>query len=133
MMRKKTVWVNGCFDIIHPGHFELLTYAATLGNLHIGIDSDERVRKLKGPGRPINDENFRADILSAFSFVKKVYVFDTDWDLRSITKKLKPDLMVIGEEYKDRTIIGAENVKRIIFYPRTLHSTTETINKIKNG
>ena len=132
-MIRKTVWVNGCFDILHPGHFELLRYAASLGKLHVGIDSDLRVRKLKGPGRPINDEGFRADMLSAFSFVKKVYIFETDWDLRSTLKKLQPDFMVIGDEYKDKAIIGAESVKRIVFFPKSLHSTTEVINKIKNG
>lgn len=133
MIRKKLIWVNGCFDILHPGHFELLRYAASLGNLHVGIDSDLRVRKLKGPGRPVNDDTFRADMLSSLTFVKKVYIFETDWDLRSITKRLKPDIMVLGEEYKDKTIIGAENVKQIVFYKKTLHSTTEIINKIKNG
>lgn len=133
MIRKKLIWVNGCFDILHPGHFELLRYAASLGNLHVGIDSDLRVRKLKGPGRPVNDDTFRADMLSSLTFVKKVYIFETDWDLRSITKRLKPDIMVLGEEYKDKTIIGAENAKQIVFYKKTLHSTTEVINKIKNG
>lgn len=133
MIRKKLIWVNGCFDILHPGHFELLRYAASLGNLHVGIDSDLRVRKLKGPGRPVNDDTFRADMLSSLTFVKKVYIFETDWDLRSTIKKLKPDFMVIGDEYKDKTIIGAESAKRIVFFPKSLHSTTEIINKIKNG
>jgi D-beta-D-heptose 7-phosphate kinase/D-beta-D-heptose 1-phosphate adenosyltransferase len=133
MIRKKTVWVNGCFDILHPGHFELLRYAASLGNVHVGIDSDDRVRKSKGPNRPIHDETFRADMLSSLTFVKKVYIFETDWDLRLITKKLKPDFLVIGDEYKDKTIIGAENAKRIVFFPKSLLSTTEIINRIKNG
>lgn len=133
MIRKKIVWVNGCFDILHPGHFELLRYAASLGNLHVGIDCDERVRKMKGPGRPINDETFRADMLSSLTFVKKVYIFETDWDLRSITKRIKPDFLVIGDEYKDKTIIGAENAKRVIFFPKSLLSTTEIINRIKNA
>ena len=133
MIRKKLVWVNGCFDILHPGHFELFRFASELGNLHVGIDADVRIRKMKGPGRPVNDEGFRADMLSSLTFVEKVYIFETDQDLRAITKRLKPDIMVIGEEYKDKTIIGAENVKEIIFFKKTLDSTTEIINKIKNG
>jgi rfaE bifunctional protein nucleotidyltransferase chain/domain len=133
MTRKKIVWVNGCFDIIHPGHFELLRYASTLGELHVGIDSDTRVRKSKGPKRPVFDEWFRADMLTCFSFIEKVYIFETDTDLRMTMKRLSPDFMVIGDEYKDRTIIGAENVKEIIFFPKSLHSTTEVINRIKNG
>ena len=88
---------------------------------------------MKDAGRPINDETFRADMLSSLTFVKKVYIFETDWDLRSITKRLKPDIMVLGDEYKDKTIIGAENAKEIVFYKKTLHSTTEVINRIKNG
>jgi bifunctional ADP-heptose synthase (sugar kinase/adenylyltransferase) len=88
---------------------------------------------MKGPGRPINDEGFRADMLSSLTFVKKVYIFEKDEDLRAITRRLKPDIMVIGEEYKDKTIIGAENVKEIVFYKKTLHSTTEIINRIKKG
>ena len=88
---------------------------------------------MKGPGRPVNDEGFRADMLSSLTFVEKVYIFETDQDLRAITKRLKPDIMVIGEEYKDKTIIGAENVKEIIFFKKTLDSTTEIINKIKSA
>ena len=67
------------------------------------------------------------------TFVKKVYIFETDWDLRSIIKKTKPDYLVIGDEYKDKAIIGAENAKRIIFFPKSLLSSTEIINRIKNA
>ena len=131
MIRKKRVWVNGCFDILHEGHFELLRFAATFGDVYIGIDTDLRVRKLKGPGRPVNNELFRADILSELRFIKKVFIFDTDFELRSIVKKIKPDFLVIGSDYKDKTIIGAESEKKIVFYEKTNHSTTSIIEKIK--
>jgi rfaE bifunctional protein nucleotidyltransferase chain/domain len=131
MIRKKRVWVNGCFDILHEGHFELLRFAATLGDVYIGIDTDLRVRKLKGPGRPVNNELFRADILSELRFIKKVFIFDTDFELRSIVKKIKPDFLVIGSDYKDKIIIGAESAKKIVFYEKTNHSTTSIIEKIK--
>lgn len=132
MIRKKRVWVNGCFDILHEGHFELLRFASSLGDVYVGIDADLRVRKLKGSGRPVNNELFRADVLSELRFVKKVFIFDTDYELRTLTKRLKPDIMVIGSDYKDKTIIGAENVKRIVFFEKTEHSTTKVIEKIRN-
>jgi rfaE bifunctional protein nucleotidyltransferase chain/domain len=132
MMRKRRVWVNGCFDILHEGHFELLRYAATFGDVYVGVDTDLRVRKLKGVGRPVNNELFRADVLSELRFVKKVFIFDTDYQLRTLIKRLKIDILVIGSDYKDKTIIGAENAKRIIFFERTEHSTTKVIEKIRN-
>ena len=132
MIRKKRVWVNGCFDILHEGHFELLRFAASFGDVYVGIDTDLRVRKLKGPGRPVNNELFRADVLSELRFVKKVFIFDSDCELRQIMKRIKPDIMVIGSDYKDKTIIGAENAKQIVFYEKTNHSTTKVIEKIRN-
>lgn len=130
---KPRVWVNGCFDILHEGHLNLLEYASSLGELHIGIDCDLRVRKMKGIGRPVNTQTFRKKILESLRFVHSVYIFETDFELRFLTKKINPKFMVIGDDYKGKTIIGAENIKEILFYTKTLHSTTETIKKIKNG
>ena len=133
LSKKPIVWVNGCFDILHDGHLDLLEYASSLGELHIGLDCDLRVRKLKGIGRPVNSQTFRKRILKSLKYVKKVYIFELDQELRQITKKLKPDFMVIGSDYIDKTIIGAENMKEIVFYEKTYHSTTYIIKKIKNG
>ena len=133
LSKKPIVWVNGCFDILHDGHLDLLEYASSLGELHIGIDCDLRVRKLKGIGRPVNSQTFRKRILKSLKYVKKVYIFELDQELRQITKKLKPDFMVIGSDYIDKTIIGAENIKEIVFYQKTYHSTSYIIKKIKNG
>jgi len=133
LSKKPIVWVNGCFDILHDGHLDLLEYASSLGELHIGIDCDLRVRKLKGIGRPVNSQTFRKRILKSLKYVKKVYIFELDQELRQITKKLKPDFMVIGSDYIDKTIIGAENMKEIVFYEKTYHSTSYIIKKIKNG
>lgn len=131
--KKKIVWVNGCFDILHDGHLDLLEKASSLGELHIGIDCDLRVRKMKGVGRPINSQEFRKRMLESLKFVKKVYIFESDQEIRQITKKLQPDYMVIGNDYINKTIIGAENIKEIIFYEKTYHSTTFIIKKIKNA
>lgn len=130
---EKIVWVNGCFDVLHDGHLNLLEYAASLGELHVGIDCDLRINKVKGSGRPINSQSFRKRLLENLKYVNKVYVFETDQELRYITKKLKPSYMVIGSDYKNKTIIGAENIKEIIFFEKSIHSTTEVINRIKNG
>lgn len=129
----KIVWVNGCFDILHDGHLDLIEKAASLGELHIGIDCDLRVRKMKGVGRPVNSQEFRKRMLESLKFVKKVYIFELDQEIRQITKKLQPDYMVIGDDYRNKTIIGAENIKEIIFYHKTYHSTTFIIKKIKDA
>lgn len=131
--KKPIVWVNGCFDLLHEGHLDLLEYASSLGELHIGIDSDLRVRKLKGEGRPVNSQSFRKRILENLKYVKKVYTFELDQELRQLIKKINPDFMVIGNDYKEKNIIGAENIKEIIFFEKTYHSSTYIIKKIKNG
>lgn len=131
--KKTKVWVNGCFDILHEGHLDLLEFASCFGELHIGIDCDLRVRKMKGVGRPINTQGFRKKILESFRFVKSVYVFETDQELRNRIKKVSPDFMVIGDDYKVKNIIGAEYIKNIIFFNKTSHSTTNIIKKIKDA
>lgn len=131
----KNVWVNGCFDILHFGHLELLRFAATLGDrLCVGIDSDERVRAMKGVDRPINDQYFRKLLLQSLIYVDKVYIFESDYQLERYIEQEKPAHMVIGEEYKDKKIIGAQFCEKITFIPRIGgHSTTEIIKNIKNG
>ena len=96
----KTVFVNGTFDILHVGHIALLDYAKSLGDqLVVGIDSDDRVRLLKGSNRPINSQLERGTILSALKSVDEVFVFDTDDELRSLIQAC--DIMVKGSDYRD--------------------------------
>jgi len=129
------IWVNGCFDVLHFGHLELLKFAASLGDrLCVGIDSDARVKKMKGEHRPINDQYFRRYMLESLRWVDKVYVFDTDYQLEKYIELVSPFHMVIGEEYKEKRIIGAEFCQKITFVPRIGDfSSTNIIKTIKNG
>ena len=128
----KKVFVNGTFDILHVGHIALLDYAKSLGDqLVVGIDSDHRVRLLKGSNRPINSQLERGTLLSALKSVDEVFVFDTDDELRSLIQAC--DIMIKGSDYRDKHIVGEDVCKEIIFFERLNgYSTTEKIQHIVN-
>lgn len=130
------VWSNGCFDGgLHYGHLQLLKYAKSLGDkLICGIDSDSRVRQTKGEGRPLRSHVERSGDLYNTGLISAVFIFDSDQQLIDTIQLVKPDIMVIGIEYKDKKIIGLEYVKEIIFFERIEgYSTTEIINKNGNN
>ena len=128
--------VNGSFDIVHYGHLKLLEYAKTLYNnsfLLVLIDSDRRIKELKGQDRPINSELERKELLSALRWVDDVKVFNSDLELINLIKIYQPDVMVKGSDYIDKHIIGAEYCKDIQFYDRIEpYSTTKKIQSITN-
>jgi rfaE bifunctional protein nucleotidyltransferase chain/domain len=128
----KKVFVNGTFDILHRGHLELLTFARDQGDwLTVAIDSDRRVKQLKGHSRPINSMAERADLLQHLRAVDQVVVFDTDEEL--ITLISQHDAMVKGSDYRGRPIIGADVCNEIVFFERLNgYSTTEKIQHIVN-
>ena len=104
------VFTNGCFDLIHPGHIDLLKRAKALGTkLVVGINSDESVRRIKGPDRPFVNQKERAEILSAISAVDEVVIFDEQTPER-IIKEIKPDVLVKGGDWKPEEIIGSDFV-----------------------
>lgn len=108
---QKIVFTNGCFDIIHLGHIDYLAKAAGLGNkLIIGLNTDASTRRLKGPHRPINDENARAMIIASFSFVDAVVLFDEDTPYNLISA-IQPDILVKGADYHAEDIAGYDIVK----------------------
>lgn len=106
----KIVFTNGCFDILHPGHADYLEKARVMGSCLIaGINTDNSVRRLKGPSRPVNDENTRARMLAALESVNAVVLFEEDTPYELISA-IKPDILVKGDDYTPDKIVGADVV-----------------------
>ena len=127
------VMVNGTFDILHRGHLQMLQYARSLGDhLLVAIDTDRRVKELKGTDRPINNQNDRRYMLESLRSVNTVYFFDSKEELIELIKEYQPDIMVKGSDYNGKPIIGSQYCKEIKFYEHTGHSTTRLIQHITN-
>ena len=127
------VMVNGTFDILHRGHIELLNYAKSLGDqLLVAIDTDRRVAELKGPSRPINNQEDRKFFLYNLKAVDIVMLFDTKEQLIDIMKEYQPDVYVKGSDWKhDRPSTAEQYCKQVIYYDRVgNYSTTNTIKDI---
>lgn len=124
--------VNGTFDILHRGHIEMLEYAKSLGgHLLVCIDTDSRVTELKGPTRPINNQQDRAFMLQSLRCVDAVWFFSDEEELEEIFTLYKPDIMVKGSDYKGKPIVGAHLCKEIKFYDFVNnYSTTNIIQRI---
>ena len=126
------VIVNGTFDILHRGHLELLDYAKSCGSyLVVAIDTDRRVKELKGESRPINNQYDRKFHLEMLKPVDKVVLFDSKEELIEIIKDYQPNIMVKGSDYKGRSVVGETYVLEVIYYERIgAYSTTKTIQDI---
>ena len=134
--KQKIVFTNGCFDIIHLGHIELLAKSADLGNkLIIGINSDSSIKSLKGEARPVLGENSRAIIIAALNFVDAVVVFKEITPI-AIIKKIQPEIIVKGGDYKEDDVVGKDFISKyggkVIILPLTKgFSTTNILNNIE--
>jgi len=134
---KKVVFTNGCFDIIHVGHIRLLKEASKLGDvLIIGLNSDDSVRKIKGPARPINSLSDRAEVLSSIRYVDYIIAFEEETPRRLISLLL-PDVLVKGGDYRKNEIVGADVVEaeggKVVTIPLVEgKSTTKLIERIRN-
>jgi len=137
-LSKKIVFTNGCFDILHLGHVDYLSKASDLGDILIlGVNSDASTSRLKGPNRPINNEEQRSILLASMHFVDAVVIFDDPTPLELI-KMVRPDVLVKGSDYNLSNIVGADvvqsyngQVKTIEFLPG--YSTTLIEQRIISG
>ena len=128
----RTVWTNGCFDILHRGHFEMLAYAKSLGNyLVVGIDSDQKVRADKGANRPYNTVEDRKYALKSIKHVDEVVVFDSASQLETIIRSIAPHTMVIGSDWKGKEIVGERFCDELKFFERIGDYSTTNILEFK--
>ena len=134
-MEKKIIWTNGCFDVLHRGHIELFKYAKSLGDkLIVGIDSDEKVKKDKGRFRPINNVRDRKFILESIKYIDKIVTFDSPEGLENVIENILPNIMVIGSDWKGKTVIGQQYTDELIFFDRIGdYSTTNILNGETNN
>ena len=132
----KMVFTNGCFDILHRGHVEYLSKASDMGDvLIVGLNTDASVHRLKGEGRPINNQEARALVLASLSFVDVVVLFDEDTPYELI-KAVRPDVLVKGADYKPSEIVGYDIVTSYGGEVETVpleegYSTTSIISKTR--
>ncbi len=133
-MKNKIVWVNGCFDILHRGHYELFNYAKSLGDfLIIGIDSDDKVKKDKGLNRPYNNLDDRMYALNSLKAVNDVVYFNSKEGLKNLIEDWKPDYLVVGSDWKGKEIVGGEHAKEIVYFDRIKNYSTTNILEWKNS
>lgn len=128
-------FVNGCFDVLHVGHIRLFEYAKSMcDKLIVAIDSDDRVRSNKGPNRPYNKLMDRTLMLTSLKHIDEVKSFSTDEELVSLVRDISPDIMVVGSEYVDKKVIGAEHAKELKFFGRIDgYSTTDILESSIGG
>ena len=124
----KKVWLNGCFDVLHHAHFKMIEFASTFGDIVVvGIDSDKRVRELKGDDRPFHSEEERKYNLERIKGVGKVVIFDSSELLEELIKTYQPDIFVIGSDYKNKPIIGEKYATSIVYFNRMDEFSTTKI------
>jgi len=126
------VWVNGSFDVLHIGHIRLLEFAAKHGTVRVGIDTDERIRSFKGSSRPYNNLQDRMDFIRAIKYVDSVISFGTNEELEDAISEWNTEIMVIGNDYANKKIIGSHIPERIIFFDRVPNKSTTEILSYEN-
>ncbi len=135
---KRIVFTNGCFDLFHAGHAALLAFARLRGDvLFVGLNSDNSVRRIKGPGRPLQPQLLRAQVLLACRHVDYVVIFEEDTPFNLI-RILKPHVLVKGADWKGKEVVGSTIVREsggeVVFAPLVEGlSTSALIEKIRRG
>jgi len=128
----KIVFTNGCFDVIHRGHIELLLHCASIGDkVIVGINSDKSVQKLKGPTRPIYSQDDRKVLLEELKCVDEVIIFDEDTPYELI-QRIKPSIIVKGGDYTPKQVVGNDLAEVVIFGTISGYSSTKIIEDTSN-
>ena len=136
--KDKIVFTNGCFDVLHMGHADYLSKASELGDiLVVGLNTDRSVRAIKGPGRPLQDQESRSVILASLYFVTAVILFDSETPADLISK-VRPSILVKGSDYKQEEIVGYDIVTGYGGRVETInlvegYSTSEIVKKLQAG
>ena len=127
-----TVWTNGCFDILHPGHMELFKIAKSLGDrLIVGIDEDQKVSNDKGSDRPINSLSFRKAMLESNKYIDVVVPFGSRKELENLIELYSPDILLVGGDWRNGDVVGRQFAKEVRFLDRVGgYSTTDIIRRI---
>lgn len=125
----KVVWTNGCFDVLHRGHIEMLKFARSLGDkLIVGLDTDEKVKLSKGENRPFNNLEDREMMVRSIRYVDDTVSFDSQNELENLIKTIKPDILVVGSDWEGKYVVGSQYAKELKFFPRIgEYSTTKIL------
>jgi D-beta-D-heptose 7-phosphate kinase/D-beta-D-heptose 1-phosphate adenosyltransferase len=123
----KKIWVNGTFDVLHIGHIKLLEFASRYGIVRVGIDSDIRVKQLKGELRPINTIDDRLEFMSSIKYVDSVVSFSSDKELCQKIKEWSTDIIIVGSDYRHKPVIGSELVSEVIIFDKLEGFSTTNI------
>ena len=128
----KKIFTNGCFDVIHRGHLELFEYAKSLGYLYVGVDSNAKVKLDKGENRPCNKLEDRIKMLKSLRFIDEVYSFDDTKGLDNLIKKISPDVLIMGSDWRGKKVVGKQHAAELQFFERIDgYSTTGILKYIK--
>jgi rfaE bifunctional protein nucleotidyltransferase chain/domain len=136
-MNNNVIFTNGCFDILHTGHVQLLKECKKLagdnGKVIVGLNSDASVKKLKGESRPVNDQESRKLLLESLRFVDEVIIFEEETP-ELLIEKIRPDILVKGGDYSIDQIVGKQYAKKVVVFPYVDgKSTTNTIEKLSKS
>ena len=124
----KVVWTNGCFDVLHRGHIEMLKFARSLGDkLIVGLDTDEKVKLSKGENRPFNNLEDREMMVRSIRYVDDTVSFDSQNELENLIKTIKPDILVVGSDWEGKYVVGSQYAKELKFFQRIGEYSTTRI------
>ena len=128
------VWTNGTFDILHPGHIQLFKVARSLGDkVIVATDTDAKIKNDKGDHKPVNDLKYRVAMLEAIKYIDVVLTFNDRKELEGLIQLYKPDILILGDDWRYGDVVGREHAKEVRFLPRVGgYASSNTIKRIHN-